>query len=521
MHRIGVNNRSWYYAVFGVAVLIVVPIVALLFSLFGAPSEALRFLWHNRLPQNILTSLFLCVSVGCATLIIGSGCAWVVTRYRFVGSRIVEFLLILPLALPAYIGAYCFQALVDTILVPGALLLNGSTNAPVWNINGLFGSFYVLTLSLYPYIYIIARVIFQNESRIYFEVAHVQGIKAPFLKVGIPLARPALIGGVALVSMEVLNEYGTLVYFGVETLTTAIFRIWFDYNDLRGAAQLATYMLAVLFVIAYIELKSRKQAQFTNTVLHNASIPKKRVRGVRSVLLCAVCALPIIGGLILPLSSLLYWSIAKSSALFLAAPLWVSFGNSVFLALVTAVICLAVSLFLSFGRRIHATKFLRFTILISSFGYAIPGAIIAVGIMRSFGVLLVFGSLALLFFAYTVRYFAVCYHPLEAAIAKDCTITDNVARTLGASHWRRLFSITVPQIRLPIIGVSILIFLDILKELPLTIILRPLGFETLALQTFYYSSEEQLAFAAPSAILILLIGIISIILMQRNIYGKK
>ena len=507
--------RGWGVA--AIAIPILIPIATLLVSIFSVPSESLTYLWQHRIPRSIATTLLLCVCVSASTLFFGATTAWLLTRYRLRGERALVVLSIMPLAIPSYIHAYSV----------GAFIFGGP----------FLTAWYVLTFSLTPYVFIICRFAFQKESRILFDAAAVQGIRYPFVRLALPMARPALIGAVMLVSMEVLNEYGTFIYLGVETLTTVIFKLWFSYYDIRGAAQLSSYLLIVIIVIASIERRSRWRIDYSQSYTEMRSYLGGGLRRTVAPFAYLYCLLPIVCGMAIPMASLLYWTLRDGLHLFASRQLWMAAAHTIGIAGGGALLCVVVAFALAYGKRraanaaatragnagrkrggnAAATQLVDW----ATFGYVIPGAIIAIAILRVGGTLIAVIGLPLLLFAYTVRYLAVCYHPLQGALSQQCARTDEVAQSLEPSRWRRLWRITLPQLHTPIMAVTILIIFDILKDLPLTIILRPVGLETLALQSFYYASEEQLGSAAPFAVMIFGIGIAVILLTQRGQWNKR
>ena len=531
----GLHSRPWGAVVTGAAVLLLLPQLNLLTSLLAGPTDTVLVLLERRLGQSIVTTAGLAVTVGLATLVIGVGCAWITSTYRFYGSRVISRLLVLPLALPAYIGSYALQGFigqggaVDVLLrwigIGGAGAGAGASGGyyqflPV-SIGGFWPAVYVLTLSLYPYIYIIARYTFLRESRSLFEAASVQGVRYPLFKVALPLARPALIGGTILVAMEVINEYGTILYFGLETISTLIYHSWLNYYDLTASAQIASWVLLGLAVLYFIQRRGKTSARYSLPTGgggpggREGSRRLQPLSGARGAgaLLCTV--LPFAAGFVFPAVSLLFWSTQGSAGGGFPRGLLGALFSSIGVSGAATILCLVVGLVVSYGIRIGKSTANRALVVAATFGYALPGTVVAVAILRVFsGTPLVSGMVVLLF-AYTIRYFAVSFHPLDTSLATHWQHSDYIARTFGVGALRRLLRVHIPQLRYPIISVSILIFLDILKELPLTIILRPIGLETLAVTSFYFASEEQLSAAAPAALLMLGIGLTLILLLQR------
>ena len=497
------------------------PILALVVSFFSPPTDTVRFLWQNRLPRQLLVTFIVCAATALLTIVVGSSCGWLVARYRFPGVRLFEWLLAMPLTIPTYVMAYCLRGFFD-YSGPLAILLDrlGIPNALIYlPIHGIPPVLFILVCTLYPYVYIIARHTFRSQSRALLEAAEVHGGRRLFIRIALPLARPALIGAGALVIMETLNEYGAFFYLGVDTITTAIFGAWFNYNDLRSATQIASYVLIIVFVIAIFEINSRRLALYNHGLSQWSPMHYVRLRGPKGWLASLSCAVPVVCGFVMPLIVLIFWAVSSSNINRLSSLLQAAL-HSFSLAFSLPLLCLLCALFVAYGRRIINRPTMSYLVLSISLGYALPGAVVAVGLMRSVHVLLPLGGLGILIYGYLFRHLAVCYHPINAALAQTCGNTDDAARSLGASHVRRLIRINVPQMRYTLVGAALLLFLDILKELPLTIILRPLGLHTLALETFYYMSEEQRLLAAAPALFMVLIATVVVLVLEYIIHGR-
>ena len=498
----------------------IAPLVALLSSLAAPPTETVRFLWEHRLPRQLATTVLICTATVVATTLVGSACGWLVARYHFPGVRLFEWLLVMPLTIPTYVMAYCLRGFFDYSGPLAELFRGMGWEYPfhTLTVHGVGAALFVLVATLYPYVYIISRHTFRVQSRTLLEAAELHSSRGLFWRVGVPLARPALVGAGALVVMETLNEFGALFYLGVDTITTAIFGAWFNYNDLRSATQIASYALLIVVVVAIIEIRSRTSAQ------HNYGLapwtPPHRIRlsGYKRWIATVWCALPVMIAFVMPLVVLLYW---VGVANFDPSSLLRAARHSVTLATTTTALCVMCGLLVAYGRRIIDSAPINVLVLTVSLGYALPGAVIAVGLMRSVGFLIPLGSAALLIYGYLFRHLAVCYHPINAALEQTCRPVDNAASLLGASHLHRLLRINIPHMRYTLIGATLLVFLDLLKELPLTIILRPFGIQTLALETFYFMSEEQHTAAAPSALLMVIIATVLVLIIEYAIRGTK
>ena len=499
------------------------PIVTLVLNLLAPPTDTILFLWENRLPRQLLTTLIVCVVTALATIAIGSSYGWLIARYRFPGARLFEWLLLMPLAIPTYVMAYCLRGFFDyagplAFLFEKLGFVYSLAHLPI---RGLGAALIVLIMTLYPYVYIIARHSFRSQSRTLLEAGEVHGGQRLLWRIGLPLARPALIGAGALVVMETLNEYGALFYLGVDTITTAIFGAWFNYNDIRSAAQISSYTLIIVFIIAALEIRSRHLARYNYGLAQWSPLHYIHLKGNKKWLATLGCALPVVGGFLIPLVVLLFWAFAGDSALAWSPDLLQAAGQSLWLGIGAALLSLVCALFIAYGRRIINQPIISYLVLSISLGYALPGAVVAVGLMRSISYLLPLGGIWILIYGYLFRHLAVCYHPINAGLEQFCGNVDDAAYVLGASHLQRLLRVSIPQIRYTLIAAALLVFLDIFRELPLTIILRPLGLQTLALETFYYMSEEQRTLAALPALLMVIIATVVVLIIEYCTHGQK
>ncbi len=514
---------SWYlWLLLGIGIFLL-PIVTLILNLLAPPTDTILFLWENRLPRQLLVTLVVCVVTALVTMLIGSTYGWLIARYRFPGASLFEWLLLMPLAIPTYVMAYCLRGFFD-YAGPLALLyekLHIAYPLAYLPIQGLGAALIVLILSLYPYVYIIARHSFRAQSRTLLEAGEVYGGERLFVRIGLPLARPALIGAGALVIMETLNEYGALFYLGVDTITTAIFGAWFNYNDIDSAAQISSYTFIIVFIIAALEIRSRHLARYNYGLAQWSPIHYTHLAGSKKWLATLSCALPVACGFVMPLIVLFFWTFAGDSALVWSPDLLKAAGQSLWLGISAALLSLLCALLIAYGRRIINRPIISYLVLSISLGYALPGAVVAVGLMRSISYLLPLGGIWILIYGYLFRHLAVCYHPINAGLEQFCGNVDDAAYVLGASHLQRLLRISIPQIRYTLIAATLLVFLDVLRELPLTIILRPLGLQTLALESFYYMSEEQRTLAALPALLMVIIATVVVLIIEYCTHGQR
>ena len=514
------------------------PFLALLFKAFTPEQAVWSHLTATVLPVYLKQSLLLLLWVGLGTLLIGVSTAWLVARYTFPGSHYFQWLLILPMAMPAYIVAYAYTWWLD---VAGPLQstlrsVNGWQFGDYFfpNIRSFGGAVLVLTLVLYPYVYLLSRAAFQKLSNPLYEAHQLAGGKHFFRRIALPLARPAIFGGLALVLMETLADYGTVQYFGVNTLTTGIFKTWFGMGSLSGASQIASLLLVAVLLIMWLEKTWRGAAKFD--VLNDATqaLQATRLAGWRGWLASSWCAVIIVLGFGLPVVLLLFMASASHIAQW-----WSDFTvlvlNSVLVAGLAAIITVAVALLTLFVKRYTDNKPTHFLIQGMGLGYAIPGLVIAVGVTMAFGwldhafngLISIFSDTpAMLFFSggflalitsYVVRYLAVATQPLDAAFQGINRHYDEVSILTGKSRSQTFRMIHWPLLKSSLWTAMLLVFVDLLKELPATLVLRPFNFNTLAVKTYELASDERLADAAIPALWIVAVGIFPVLFLNKRI----
>ena len=535
---------TWVALTMLVAGVLLLPVIVVTASVFLSSGDIWQHLYDTVLAEYVANSLLLALGVGCLALPLGVIPAWLVTLYRFPCSRQLEWALLLPLAMPAYIIAYTYTGMLD---VAGPLQ-SWLRAAFAWqygdywfpDIRSLPGAVLMLSLVLYPYIYLLARAALLEQSASVVEVARTLGVKpaGAFFKVLLPLARPAIIVGLSLVLMETLADYGTVQYFGVATFTTGIFKTWFGLGSSIAAAQLsALLMLFVLFLII-LEQYSRRQSRYHDTSTRYNRLEQKHLRGLRGLPALAVCALPVLFGFVIPSGQLLIWGM-QTWRTSMDSGFFAIVVNSIELALITAVLAALLALAVSYARRqqpgIMTNSFNR----LLGMGYAVPGAVIAVGVLipftwldrhlgHWFGLLsdtdpglLLSGTIAILVFAYLVRFLALSLNTVDAGLAKIKPSMDEAGKSLGLSGFRLLRRVHIPILRGTLLTAVLLVFVDVLKELPATLILRPFNFNTLAVRTYELANEERLADAAFPALAIVLAGIIPVIILSRAISQSR
>ena len=532
-------NR-WTVLTLAVAGLVSLPVVVVAGFVFAPTGEIWRHLAATVLPRYVGNTVWLFLGVGSGVLVIGVGTAWLVTMCRFPGRRWFEWALLLPIAMPAYVIAYTYTGLLDFAgpVQTGLRELFGWTRQDYWfpPIRSLGGAMAMLTLVLYPYVYLLSRAAFLQQSVRVLEASRMLG-RGPwrgFFTVALPLARPGIAAGLALALMETLNDFGTVQFFAVDTFTTGIYRTWLGLGEPAAAAQLAALLMLFVLALVLVERSSRGSAQFHGMVARRQRLPGYTLSGGRAALAFLACFLPLVLGFLVPGAALLGWTLeragAELDARFLGTVL-----NSLTLAVIAAVLAVSLAILVAYGLRLRPTRVMVMAARLASMGYAVPGAVIAVGVLLPFAWLdntldawmrvrfdvstglVLSGTIAAVIFAYLVRFFAVAFNATEAGLAKVTRNMDAAARTLGSGPGRTLAVIHIPMISGSLLTAAMLVFVDVMKELPATLIIRPFNFDTLAIWVFELVSDEQLGAAAAPALTIVLVGVGPVILLSRAI----
>ncbi|QTP60734.1 iron ABC transporter permease [Billgrantia antri] len=527
----------WTLLILAVALVVALPVIAVLAHIVMPTQGVWQHLASTVLGRYLSNTFYLAIAVGVGSMVIGTGSAWLVVMCRFPGRRLFEWALLLPLAVPTYVIAYAYT---DFLQYAGPLQSwlrelfgwgRGDYLFP--DIRSLGGAATLITLVLYPYVYLLARAAFLEQSVCVLDVGRTLG-RGPwslFATVAVPLARPAIVGGVSLVLMETLNEFGAVQFFGVDTFTTGIYRTWFGLGEQVAAAQLAACLLLFVIALVLLERWSRGKRKYFHTTNRYQQLPEFRLRGWRAVAAFTACALPVLVGFLIPCGLLLQMAIAKGDTLL--GTRFLDFAwNSLTLAITASLIAVGLAVILSYGVRLHDSPLTRIATRIASMGYAIPGSVIAVGILIPFAWLdnalnswlhahygkivgLIFsGSAFILVYAYVVRFLAVSFNTVEASLGKVTPSMDAASRTLGQTPVGTLKRIHTPIMRGSLIAAGILVFVDVMKELPATIILRPFNFDTLAVRAYSLASDERLAEASTASLAIVAVGIIPVILLS-------
>ena len=524
-----------------VALLAGLPVASVGLNLFvGGTSATWSHLAQTVLPDYIANSLWLCLGVGCGVGLVGVATAWLTARHDFPGRRFFEWALALPLAVPAYVLAYVYT---DFLQFAGPLQSAlretfGWRRGDYWfpDIRTLPGAILMFVCVLYPYVYLLARTAFLERASGMLEAARTLGMGQwrAFFAVSLPLARPAIVAGVALALMETLADYGTVAYFAVNTFTTGIYRAWFSLGDRVAAAQLAAMLLAFVLFLLMAERVSRGRARYHNTTGRNRPLAGARLGGLRAAAALLVCSLPLLLGFVLPAALLLKMAFTEGDAQFGERFLMLS-RNSFVLAGCTAALGVLLALLLAYGARLSKTTFAAALNRVVGLGYAVPGAVIAVGVLIPvtrldnwlagqweawFGSnpgLLLTGGIAALIYAYLVRFLAVALHTVESSLAKITPSMDDAARSLGLGQGETLRRVHAPMLRGSLFTAGLLVFVDVMKELPATLVMRPFNFDTLATQAYTLASDERLAEASTAALAIVAVGLLPLIALSRQI----
>jgi iron(III) transport system permease protein len=538
-------SLGWTVFVLAVAALVALPLATIVTLSFSPHESVWPHLVRTVLPRALADTGLLLAGVSVLTLLFGTGTAWLVTMYRFPGRGLFDRLLVLPLAMPTYIAAYCYVELLDfTGPVQRALraAFGWHTVKDYWfpEMRTLGGAVLALSAVLYPYVYLSARASFVQQSICVLEVARTLGRTSAgaFWSVALPLARPALAAGLALVLMECLNDLGAVQYLGVSTLTVSVYATWLQRSNLAGAAQIALVALLVVVALIAAERAARGKSQFHHTTGRYRSIPFSDLEGWRGWLAAIACAVPVLVGFVAPFGVLLVQGSAHLSDA-LGAGFWRALGNSVGVATLAAVATVALGLGLAYARRLAPNALTRSVVRATSLGYAVPGTVLALGLLiplaaldnhvdaalRSmFGIssgLILSGSLFVIVLAYTSRFLAVSLGALEAGFERLSPNLDAVARTLGETALSALWRVHMPLL-VPALGsAGLLVFVDAMKELPATLLLRPFNFETLATHVYSYAALEQFENATLGALSIVAIGLVPVLLLHQAVAGGR
>jgi len=531
------SPKFWLLSTLLLAFVLTIPIWVLASFVFQSGNDNWQHLLDTLLPEYIINSLVLMFGVAFGTLLLGVPAAWLISHYQFTGSRWLHWALLLPLAMPAYISAYTYTGLLEFEgPVQSALREVFGFGVSQWfpEVRSLGGAVLLFSLVLYPYVYLLSRSAFGSSSQKALEVSRTLGagpVKS-FFQVALPMARPAIIAGVTLALMETLADFGAVQHFGVDTFTTGIYRTWSGLDDTNTAMQLSLVLLSFVGILILVERWSRQQQRYYVGDVKTDASDYVQLTGKKNVFAFAVCFLPILLGFLVPSGQLLYWSLTTAETN-LNSDFFELTWNSFSLALITAVATVAVAVFLAYAKRMSNLSRVKQFVQVAHLGYAVPGTVLAIAIIiplawfdktvddffyENYEIstgLILSGTLFALVFAYMVRFLSVALQSVESGLARIKPSMDDSARTLGASSWTIMGRIHLPLMHTSLITALILVFVEVLKELPTTLILRPFNFDTLSIKAYEMAADERLADAGLPALLIVLTSLIPVIILSK------
>jgi len=523
----------WSISTVSLSLLILLPLGAVIFGL-GREGPDWGHIADTVLKSYISNTLILIVAVSLLSLLMALPAAWFVAAFDFPGRRFFEWALVLPLAIPTYIAAFAYIKVPESA-IPHLVWIRNQLGFEWYSVAETLLRYGLLSLLLsavlYPYLYISVRASFSRQQSTLLEAAQMLG-KSPghvFFTIALPLARPAVVAGLSLLVMEVVNDYGAVHFFGVPTLTEGIFRTWFGLGDRASAVRLAGIIMLAIFLFLFVETAQRGRARFGEDVTGDKPLARRRLSPVRGRLVFFLCLIPFSIGFIFPVFQLSRWALMAGGENLMQS--WGQLRNSLLLSLVTALLLTAIGLLFAYTWKLHPLRWLRGISRFATLGYAMPGAVVALGVMLFFSTLdqwvkgwsmrgdpplfFLSGTLLAIGFAYMVRFLAVSFYPIHAGMNRVCGSLDEASRTLGRAPAATLFRINIPLLRGTLLAAAMLVFVDILKELPLTLILRPANFETLATIAFGMASEGRIQESALPSLLIIGVGAAGLMFLNR------
>ncbi|MDD2874916.1 MAG: iron ABC transporter permease [Azoarcus sp.] len=539
--RLGLR-MSWLTAVAVViATLIAAPVLSVFSNVFvGGTTATWSHLADTVLGEFVSNTVILCIGVGLGVSSIGVCTAWLTTMHDFPGRRVFEWALILPLAVPAYVMAYVYTDFLQFVGPVQSWLREsfGWTRADYWfpDVRTVGGAVAMFMFVLYPYVYMISRSAFLERAGGMLEAGRSLGLGpwACFFRVSLPLARPAVVAGTALALMETLADFGTVAYFGVQTFTTGIYRAWFSLGDRIAAAQLSAALLLFVVAVLALERATRGRARFNNTSRNAGSPARNRLSPLAGSVAAFACFMPLFFGFLLPAGLLLRMAFGDGDAQFGERFVQLA-SNSFTLAAVTAILAVVLAVVLAYAARMARSRLPLMLNRVVGLGYAVPGSVIAVGVLipvtrldnwliawweSAFGVnpgLLLTGGIAALVYAYLARFLAVSLQTVESSLGKITLSMDDASRSLGYGKWATLRRVHVPILRGSLLTASLLVFVDVMKELPATLVIRPFNFDTLATQAYTLASDERLTEASTAALTIVVVGLLPMLVISQQI----
>ncbi len=522
-----------------VILVVITPIITVLSYVFSPSTHLWGHLADNLLLEYLSNTFLILMFVSLISVVLGVSCAWLVTMYQFPGKDIFKWLLVMPIAIPTYVSAYIYAGLVE----PSGFLFESAESTiglgkelyNLINLRNIYGVIFILSICLYPYIYLITYSSFKEQSYCAIEVGKSLGLnkKELFRKISIPLARPGIIAGLSLVMMETLAEFGTMDYYGVSTFTTGIYRTWFAFDDDTSALHLASILLTFVFILMILEKYSRGRSKYNHSSQKTRPMKPINMSMRNGIYAFLWCLLIVLLGFIIPIIQLFLWLIDTYSYLFDSEFLEIII-NTIIIGSFASVLIVLISIYASYVNRSTSNMYTKFSLKIFSVGYSIPGVVIAVGIIipitliddlqaAIFGspIFYLSGSFIALIIAYLVRFSTISFNATESGLSKIKNNIDLTAKSFGFSNFMILKNIHIPMMKTTVITALILVFVDIVKELPATLILRPFNFDTLAIHIYELASSEQLSFIASPALMLITIGLIPVIILIRKTVGYE
>ena len=531
----------WFFGSLIIALIVAMPIITVFFSFFNETSNYLTVLKSTFLFDYIFNSIIILLFVIIITFVLGVVSAYYVSFYKFPFSNFFSWALILAFAVPGYIYAFSIIAFFENYGTAFSILTyffgENNYNPNIPKIDGIVGAILAISFSLFPYVYVLTRASFHYQSSNYIEVGKNLGLssKETFFKIILPSARPAIVAGLALVSMECLSDFGTVSFFSVNTLTTGIYNSWLSFDDLNTANQISFILLLFILFLFSIEIYSRKEARYHQPGRGFKPITKIKLNRKKSILPFTVCSLILFLSFLFPVSQMIYWTIKFPKYLQDLNIININI-NTLLLVLLASVSIVIISLFINYGSRISKSKILNYLTNFSISGYAIPGVILAVAFITFFSNLSDFlsenlgltsskgifiGSILGLILAYFIRFFSLSFNGIKSSYEKINNSIDESAYLLGYSKIKTFLKIHVPYLRTNVILIMLLISLEVIKELPITLILRPFNFETFATQAYIYASQDLLEAAALPSLFLVFWSTILILLSSKYILSRK
>lgn len=536
VQQVKTQINMWAILSFVFISIILLPNILIAIHFFGESNENWFHIKEYLLLDIFYNTAILLVFTGLTTIIIGISLAWMVTVYKFPLRNFFRWGLILPLAIPPFIGAYTYQGMVNYTGFIQSILRNTfdlQVNQKYFSMMSMEGTIFIFTMFLFPYVYVISKSFIENQSSSIIENARLLGANSfeTFVRVVLPISKTAIVGSATIVMLEVINDYGVVKYYGIQTFITSIFQTWFAMGDKESAFKLAGTLMVVVIFILMIEkvMRGRKQYSYSSTKVR--PIQPRQLRGVKAWFAFSYCFTIFSLAFLIPFVQLFFWMLMTYERI-LTTEFYTLVKNSFFAASVAAIIIVNVGLIIANYSRIHRGGLPKVLSRVTVLGYSVPGAVIAIGVIsiflmidRNLGTLfkllsfdttfVLRTSIVMLITAYVIRFLAVGYNSIEAGFEKVGTTFTEASRTLGFSTFRTFLKVDIPMVKGAIIGGFILVFVDILKELPLTMLLQPFNFQTLATRAFRYANDEMISEAASASLLIILISGICIFIFHK------